>query len=641
MRYIPLSLALIYLSITTVSNPVWATTVDPIAKIKPIPIACYIQAAGIQNDNPFKMNNVLERELAAGNFDRVQQLLPALKFNTSSELNIRAAIIRQAITNNRDDIIDITIPQIVQLNSQIYRDDKAYLRSRSSWYIPLSLARNLIEAGRIKAGISLLKYVETIASQESAINMLGSQSTTFPAPDNEIIYIHPILIQIADNYSKANRINDSIELLQEFQRSAVKPKKLGTIAFDLYLLAQSYLQAKQPQMALKLIATSRQQVTNFTDADRQVALLIAISQFYRSVGKPELSLQVLQQSIQIATKSKDANLAALSLALLSSTVNELGQTQLAEDLFKQSIKLAKKIAKKEQYSIWLGIADRFKQPAQRKQLATILQQYQNLATDQTHTTVLRNILRQWLTVKEFDRANSVASQLIKIANQNHDSQILIDVIQPYLEGGFDRQILPILPAFISAVQSLPQLSPQSSTNRQLNGRRNGLFNSIALIYLRSGQVNLALSWADLTVDLTVGMKLEIITWLVDKKEFNRALKIARSLPERIPEPEAERQFRPDAKIDIIIRSNALATIIQSAINQDKLDFAQKLIPELIDPTLRSTNSIELARAYLFDFNDPITSNRILKTVQPPAIYQKYVKILQDIANCAMKTSSHS
>jgi hypothetical protein len=247
-------------------------------------------------------------------------------------------------------------------------------------------------------------------------------------------------------------------------------------------------------------------------------------------------------------------------------------------------------------------------------------------------------LRQWLAVKDFDRANLVANQLIKIANQNHDSQILIDIIQPYLEGGFDRQILPILPEFISAVQSLPQLSPKLAANRQLNGRRTGLFNSIAFIYLRSGQVDLALSWADRTADLTVGMKMEIITWLVDKKEFDLAVKIARSLPERIPEPEAERQFHPDTKIDIIIRSNALAAIIQSAIRQDKLDFAQKLIPELTDPTIRSTNSIELARAYLFDLSDPITANRILKTVQPTAIYQKYVENLQDIANCAIKIS---
>ncbi len=638
MRYIPLSLALIYLSIAAVANPVWATTVDPISKPKPISIACYIQAAGIKDDNPFKMNNILERELASGNFDRVLQLIPAFKFNTFSELNIRAAVIRQAITSNRNDIIDATLPQIVRLNSQLDREDKAYLQANNSWNIPLSLAQDLIKSGRTKSAISLLNHVETIALQESVINILGSQSTIFPAPDNEIIYIHPILIQIADHYSKADRVNDSIRLLRKFQR-AVKPRKTGTLAFDSYLLAQSYLQAKQPQMALKLIATSRQQVTNFTDTDRQVSLLVAISKFYRSIGKSELSLQVLQQSIQIATKSPDTNLAALSLALLSSTANEFEQTQLAEELFKQSIQLAKKIAKNEQDPIWLGIADRFKQPAQRKQMTIILQQYQNSATDQTHTTVLLNILRQWLVVKEFDRANLVASQLIKIANQNHDSQILIDTIQPYLEGGFDRQILPIFPEFISAVQSLPQLSPTSSANRQLNGRRAGLFNTIALIYLRSGRVNLALSLANNTADLTVVMKTEIITWLVDTKEFDLALKIARSLPERVPQPEAERQFHPDPKIDIVIRSNALATIIQSAIRQDKLDLAQKLIPELVDPTIRSINSIELARAYLFNRHDPITANRILKTVQPTAMYQKYVENLQSIANCAMKNNS--
>jgi tetratricopeptide (TPR) repeat protein len=319
MRYIPLSLALIYLTMTTVTTSVWAKPVEPSSKTKPIPIACYLQAAGIQNDNPLKMNNVLNRELASGNFDRVFQLIPALKFNTTSELNVHSAIIRQAITNNRDDIIDATLPQIVRLNSQLDREDKTYLRPSSSWHISLSLARDLIKSGRTKSGITLLKYVETITSQESAMNMLGSQSTAFPAPDNEIIYIHPILIEIADNYSKADRITDAIRLLQKFQRSSVKSKKTGTIALDSYLLAQSYLQAKQPQIALKLIATSRQQATNVPDVDRQIALLVAISKFYRSLGKPKLSLRVLQQSIQIATKSQDANLAGLSLALLSST----------------------------------------------------------------------------------------------------------------------------------------------------------------------------------------------------------------------------------------------------------------------------------------------------------------------------------
>jgi hypothetical protein len=165
MKYIPLSLALVYLSIAAATNPAWATTVDPISKTKPIPISCYIQAVDTKKDNPGWIDSGFYREIKSGNFDRVSQFQSALKFKTIQKLRIQSAIIQSAITNNRNDIIDTSILQIVQLNSQLARENPAYLSE--SWRSPLNLAQDLIKADRLKQGIILLKYVETISPQIS------------------------------------------------------------------------------------------------------------------------------------------------------------------------------------------------------------------------------------------------------------------------------------------------------------------------------------------------------------------------------------------------------------------------------------------------------------------------------------------
>ena len=154
MRFIPLNLAVVYLSIATLSNPVWATTIEPISKTKPIPIACYIRSLATKRDHPISIDSGLNYELKAGNFDRVLQLIVALKLSTVQQLHIRAAIIRQAITNNRNDIIDAAVPQIVQLNSQVTRERPAYLGSIDFWNLPLSLAQDLIKADRKVPGIT-------------------------------------------------------------------------------------------------------------------------------------------------------------------------------------------------------------------------------------------------------------------------------------------------------------------------------------------------------------------------------------------------------------------------------------------------------------------------------------------------------
>ena len=259
-------------------------------------------------------------------------------------------------------------------------------------------------------------------------------------------------IELADNYIKIDspeerlhqRVAEAIQLLQQVRQQTNTIKDPVARAFISYLLAQSYFRAKQPQIGLELIATSRQQTTDLAELDRQqITLLVAIAKTYHTAGKPELALQVLQQGAQIVTKSSDVNLAALSLALLSNTASELGQTQLASDLFAQSIRSAKKVPNKERFTIWLGIATHFEKTAQREQLATVLQQYQNLANRQTSTTVLRNIFRQWMQVEDFNQAAPVARQLIKIAKQNRDDRALADIIDPYLERGVSKKMQPI------------------------------------------------------------------------------------------------------------------------------------------------------------------------------------------------------
>ncbi len=649
MKYIPLSLALTYLGIATVTNPVWATTVDPISKTKPIPISCYIQAVDTKNDNPGWIDSGFDREIKSGNFDRVFQLQSALKFKTIQKLRIQSAIIRSAITNNRNDIIDTSIPQVIQINSQLARENPTYLSE--SWILPLNLAQDLIKAGRLEQGIVLLKYVETISPQISGDDLFdpysgGDRDDAFPAPNNDTFFRSPLqlrlLIKIADNYIQIDspekrirqRVADAIPLLQQVQQQTNKIKNPEERAFVTYLLAQSYFRLKQPQKALDLIANSRQQIANSTDLDRQIALLVAIAKTYQTAGKPDLALQVLQQSTQITIKSNDVNMAAVSLALLSSTAIELGQTQLASDLFKQSIRLATKVPSQDRYIIWLGIASHFKKPIDREKLATVLQQYQNLANRQTRTTVLRNVFRQWMAVEDFNRAIPVARQLIKIAKQNRDDQALTDIIDPYLERGMSKKMQPILPEFIAAVQSLPTVAPKSFRDRQLNAHKFTLLSQIDRVYLELGQIDMALIFAKTADNSIFGMTRNIISWFAEKQEFDRALSIARSLPTQVRLTAEQQQYSTDSTLDI--RASALASIIQSAIRQDKLDLAQKLIPELSDPTIQSTSSIELAEAYLFKKTDPTTANRILATVKPTELYQKYVKNLQQLTNCAMK-----
>jgi tetratricopeptide (TPR) repeat protein len=642
MKYIPLNLALVYLIIAAVTNPACATTVDPISTTKPIPIACYIKAVDTKNDNPGWIDNEFDREIKAGNLDRVFQLQSALKFKPIQKLRIQSAIIRSAITNNRNDIIDASITQIVQLNSQLTRENPAYLSE--SWSLPLNLAQDLIKAGRLKQGIVLLKYVETISPQISGNDLFdpysgGDREDAFPAPNNDTFFRSPLqlrlLIKIADNYIKIERIAEASPLLQQVQQQTNKLKNPEERAFTSYLLAQSYLRLQQPQIALDLIVNSREQIANSTDIDRQIALLVAIAKTYQTAGKSELALQVVQQSTQIATKSNDINFAASSLALISSTASELGQMQLATNLFKQSTKLAKQVPNQDRYTIWLGIATHFKQPAQREQLATVLQQYQNLANRQTRTTVFRNVFRQWMAVKDFKRAIPVARQLIKIAKQNGDDQALTDIIDLYyLNANVAREIQPILPEFIAAVQSLPTVDPKSFRDRQLNAHKFTLLSQIDRVYLELGQIDLALTFAKTADNSIFEMTRNIISWLAEKQEFDRALTLARSLPTQVRLTAEQQQFSTDSTLDI--RSSALADVIRSAIRQDKLNLAQKLIPELSDPNIRAVSSMELAEAYLFKKNDPTTANRILTTVKPTAVYQKYVENLQQLTNCAMK-----
>jgi hypothetical protein len=648
MKYISLNLALVYLNIAIVTNPAWSTTVDPISKIKPIPIACYLQAVDNKNDNPGWIDSGFEREIKAGNFDRVFQLRSTLKFTTIQKLRIQSAIIRSAITNNRNDIIDDSIPQIVQLNSQLARENTNYLNE--SWSLPLNLAQDLIKADRPTQGMKLLKYVETISPQISGDDLFDLYSDSdrediFPAPNHDTLFRSPLqlrlLIKIADNYTKIDspgeilrqRSAEAISLLQQVQQQTNKIKNPEERAFIAYLLAQSYLRLKQPQIALDLIANSRQQIASSTDLDRQIALLVAIAKTYQTSGKPDLALQVLQQSTQIATKSNDINLAALSLALISSTASELGQQQLGTNLFKQSIKLAPQVPKQYRYTIWLGIATHFKKLAQREQLATVLQQYQNLANRQTRTTVLRNIFRQWMAVKDFKRAILVASQLIKVAKQNRDDQALTDIIDPYLNANLVREIQPILPEFIIAVKSLPKSTLKSFRDRQLNAHKFTLLSQIDRIYLELDQIELALTFAKTADNSIFEMTRNMIIWLAEKQEFDRALTLARSLPTQVRLTAEQQQFYTDSTLDI--RSSALADVIQSAIRQDKLDFAQKLIAELTDSTIRFTSSIQLAEVYLFKQNNPTTANSILTTVKPTPVHQKYVANLQQLVNCAI------
>jgi Tetratricopeptide repeat len=474
----------------------------------------------------------------------------------------------------------------------------------------------------------------------------GDREDAFPAPNYDTVFRSPLkfrlLIKIADNYIKLDspaerprqRFAEATRLLQQVQEQTNKIKNPEERAFASYLLAQSYLSLKQPQKAIDLIADSRQQIVNSTDLDRQIALLVAIAKTYQTAGKPDLALQVLNQSTQIATKSNDVNMAALSLALISSTANELGQKQLATNLFEQSIKLAKQVPSQDRYTIWLGIATHFKKPAQREQLATVLQQYQNLANRQTRTTVLRNIFRQWMAVADFKRSIPVASQLIKIAKQNRDDQALTDIIDLYQSTKFVREIQPILPEFIAAVQSLPTLTPKSFRDRQLNAHKSTLLSQIDRVYLELGQIDMALTFAKTADNSIFEMTRNIVSWLAEKQEFDRALTLARSLPQQVVLTAEQQQFTTDSTIDI--RSSALADVIQSAIRQDKLDLAQNLISELTDLTIRARSSIELAEAYLFNKNDPTTANRILTTVKPTELYQKYVENLQQLTNCAMK-----
>ena len=186
------------------------------------------------------------------------------------------------------------------------------------------------------------------------------------------------------------------------------------------------------------------------------------------------------------------------------------------------------------------------------------------------------------------------------------------------------------------MQSLPTVTPKSFRDRQLNAHKLMLLSQIDRVYLELGQLDLALSFAK-TADAepSFGMTMAIITWLAEKQQLERALNIARSLPEQALLTAEERQYYPASTTNRIIRSSALASIIGSAIRQDKLDFAQKLISELADPTIHVVSSIELAEAYLFKQNDPTTANRILKTVKPTTIYQKYVENIQQFTNCAM------
>ncbi len=648
MKYSSLSLVLVYLSIATVTNPAWATT-DPISKTKPIPVACYIQAVDTKNDNPGWIDSAFDRELKSGNFDRVFQLQSALKFKTIQKLRIQSAIIRSAITNNRNDIIDASIPQLVQINSQLARENPAYLSE--SWSLPLTLAQDLIKAEHLKQGIVLLKYVETISPQIPGNALFdpsssGDREDAFPSPIGETFLRSPLqlrlLLKIADNYIQLDSPKDklsqgaaeAIPLLQQVRQQTTKIDNPEERAFISYLLAQSYIRLKQPQKAIDLIADSRQQIVNSTDRDRQIALLVAIAKSYQLAGKPDLALQVLQQSAQLATKYSDVNLAALSLALISSTASELGQKQLATDLFQQSIKLAKQVPSKDRYTIWLGITTHLKKPAQREQLVTVLQQYQNLANRQTRTTVLRNIFRQWMEVKDFKRAIPIASQLIKIAKQNRDDQALTDIIDLYQSTKFVREIQPILPEFIAAVQSLPTLTPKTFRDRQLNAHKSTLLGQIDRVYLELGQIDMALAFAKTADDSTFEITRNIVSWLAEKQEFDRALTLARSLPTQVRLNAEQQQFSTDSTLDI--RSIALANLIQSAIRQDKLDLAQKLTAEISDLTIQSTSSIELAEAYLFKKNDPTPANRILITVKPTAIYQKYVGNLQKFTNCAIK-----
>jgi tetratricopeptide (TPR) repeat protein len=278
MKYIPLSLALAYLSTAAVTNQVWATTVDPVSKTKPIPITCYLHAVDTKNDNPGLIDSELDREIKSGNFDRFAQLQSALKFKTSQRLRVYSAIIRSAITNNRNDIIDANIPQIVQINSQLARENPTYLSE--SWRLPLNLAQDLIKADRLKQGLALLKYVETISPQISGDDLFdpysgGEREDAFSAPNNDTFFRSPLqlrlLIKIADNYIQIGRFSEAIPLLQQVQQQTNNIKNTEERAFILYLLAQSYLRLKQPQIALDLIDNSRQQIANSTDLDRQIA----------------------------------------------------------------------------------------------------------------------------------------------------------------------------------------------------------------------------------------------------------------------------------------------------------------------------------------------------------------------------------
>jgi tetratricopeptide (TPR) repeat protein len=642
MRFTRLSLAAVYLSIATLTNPVWATTIAPVSQPKPIPIACYIQIMEKNSDNYIWVDRLITSELAAGNFNRVMQLIPVLKLTTLQQLNIRSAIIRQAIAKNRIDVIETNISQVVQLNSQYAREQPAYANSIDFWSLPLSLAQALIAADtpgdrlrqRQASGVVLLKYVETTLPQASANNSIGTQSNSFPAPEVEIIYNSPLLIQIADLYIRADRLAEAIVILQKFQKYPVTIKKIENPGFSSYLLARSYLQAKQPKIALKLLTTSHQQATSLTNLERQISLLVAIAKTYRAAGKPELAIQVLQQSVQIATKSSDVNLTALSLALLSNTASELGEIQLTNNLANRSIQLVKQVPRQEQSIVWLGIANHLKKPAQREQLVTVLKNYQNLATSQTRTTILRNIFQQWLKVAEYERAIPVARELINIAKKNSDAQALTDIINPYVEGNLSSKARPILPEFVVAVQSLTPLASRQFDDDQLNESKSALLGQITRIYLELRQLDLAISFAKIANDSSFNLTRQIVIWLADKQQFEQALIIVRSLPVKVQLTARERELNPTASYRSI-RSGVLDSLIKSAIQQGKLDFAQKLVAELADPNYKFTSSIDLATAYLFTQNNPIAANRILKTLKPKPIYQRAVDDLHQLANCAI------
>ncbi|NET59949.1 MAG: hypothetical protein F6K47_28515 [Symploca sp. SIO2E6] len=306
-----------------------------------------------------------------------------------------------------------------------------------------------------------------------------------------------ILSKIALQYASIGESEQSLQTVQTIQDEFTKTNTLVDIA-------QLYLEAEKPQLAIPVLAQSFQSAQTIEDESTKTDNLVKIAQLYLDIGEPQLAIPVLAQSFQTAQTIESESTKADNLVKIAQLYLDIGEPQL---ILSQALPIVQNLRTSyQQITLLTTIALKLTEAGQ---LSPALQIANSQTTEYDQVNILVKIAIKLAQIGEVSRAREVAQKL----ERDNELKVLSGIAEHYITTGQYDQAIQL-------AQSVKDYCHQARISHEIVG-----------YLLNAEQYDLALQNAQMIEYRPTKYQAlkNIVITLAQTRKFDQALQIAQSI----------------------------------------------------------------------------------------------------------------